>query len=161
MAHFIPCRKTIDATHAANLFFKEFGRLHGLPKSIVSDRDTKFVGHFWRTLWKKLGTYFSFISSYHPQTDGHTKVVKISLGNLLMSLITEHHSEWDQIITQEEFAYNDSPNKSTGKSPFQILYGMQPIGVSDLRYLEQSEIRSARVKDFVAEMQKLHSQIRE
>jgi hypothetical protein len=66
MAHFIPFQKTGDTTHVANLFFKEVVRLHGLPKSIVSDRDTKFVGHFLRTLWNKLGTYFSFISSYHP-----------------------------------------------------------------------------------------------
>jgi hypothetical protein len=160
MAHFIPCQNTSDATHVANCFFKEVVRLHDLPRSIVLDRDTKFVGHFWRTLWKKLGTNLSSNSSYHPQKDGQTEVVNKSLGNLLRSLVTEHHNQWDQILPQAKFAYNDSPNRSTRKSPFQILYGMQPRGLSELRDLEQSDIRSAGAEDFAAEMQKLHSQIR-
>ena len=113
MAHFIPCQKTNDATHIANLFFKEVVRLHGLPKSIVSDRDTKFVGHFCRTLLKKFGTELSFSSSYHPQTNGQTDMVNRSLGDLLRSFVIEHHSQWDQIIAQEEFAYNDLVNRST------------------------------------------------
>jgi hypothetical protein len=87
-------------------------------------------------------------------------VVNISLGNLLRSLVTEHHNQWDQILLQAEFTYNDSPNRSTGKSPFQILYGMQPRGVSELRDLEQSEIRSTGAEDFAVEMQRLNSQIR-
>jgi hypothetical protein len=62
-------QKKNDAKHVANLFFKEVVRLHGLPRSIVSDRDTKFVGHFWRTLWKRIGDFFFFSSSYHPQTN--------------------------------------------------------------------------------------------
>jgi transposase InsO family protein len=123
MAHFVPCHKTSDATHIANLFFKEIVRLHGLPRSIVSDRDTKFIGHFWRTLWKNLGIDLAFSSVYHPQTDGQTEVVNRSLGYLLRSLVTKHHTNWDQILPQAEFAYNDSVNRSTGKSLFQILYG--------------------------------------
>ena len=104
MAHFFPCYKTSDATYVANLFFKEVVRLHGLPRSIVSDRDTRFVGHFWRTLWKKLGTKLRFSAAYHPQTDGKTEVVNRSLGNPLRSLAGEHPKQWDHIFPQEEYA---------------------------------------------------------
>ena len=69
MAHFIPCQKTNDATHVSNLFFKEVVRIHDLHRNIIWNRDTQFVGHFWRTPWKKLATDWSFSSSYHPQTD--------------------------------------------------------------------------------------------
>jgi hypothetical protein len=93
MAHFIPCHKTSDAIDIAILFFKEIVRLHGFPKSIISNRDTKFVGHFWRTFWKKMGTSFSFSSTYNPQRDGKNKVVNQSLGNLLRSLVTEHNNQ--------------------------------------------------------------------
>jgi hypothetical protein len=83
------------------------------------------------------------------------------LGDFLRSLVAEHHSQWDQILPQSEFAYNDSPNRITGQSPFQIMYGIQPRGVSEFRDLEQSEFRSAREEYFAAEMQELHSKIRE
>ena len=136
MAHFIPCQKTSDAMHITNLFFKEIVRLHGLLGSIVSDRDTKFIGHFWRMLWKKLGTNLAFSSAYHPQIDRQTEVVNISLGDLLRSLVMKHHDSWDNILPQAEFAYNDSVNQSTSKSPFQIVYGTQPRGVSELRESE-------------------------
>jgi hypothetical protein len=133
MAHFIPCQKTSDVTHIANLFFKEVVRLHGLPRSIVSDRDTKFIGTFWRTLWKKLGTNLMFSSGLSSSDGWPNRSSEQSLGDLLRSLVTEHHSQWDSILSQAEFAYNDSVNRSTGQSPFQIVYGMQPRGVSELR----------------------------
>jgi hypothetical protein len=161
MAHFIPCHKTSDATHIANLFFKDIVRLHGLPRSIVSDQDTKFIGHFWRTLWRKLGTNLAFSSTYHPQTDGQTEVVNRILGDLLRSLVIEHHSSWDQILPQAEFAYNDLVNRSTGKSPFQILYGTQLRGVSELRESEQNETSSARAEEFAETMQELHAQVKQ
>jgi hypothetical protein len=64
-------------------------RLYGLPINIVSERDTKFVGHFWRALWKRMGANLSFSSSYDPQIDKPTEVVKKCLGNFLRNLVIE------------------------------------------------------------------------
>jgi hypothetical protein len=127
-------------------------RLHGFSRSIVLDKDTKFVGNFWRTLWKKLGTKVSFSYAYHPQTDGQTEAVNRSLRDFLRSLVTEHHSQWDQILAQVEFACNELVNISIITFPFQIVYEMNLKGVSKLRYLEQREFRSVGVEDFIAEM---------
>ena len=79
-------------------------------------------------------------------------MVNRSLGDLLRSLVIEHRSQWDQILAQAEFDYNDLVNRSTRKSPFQIVYGMNPRGVSKLIDLKQSEFRSSRAKDFTVEM---------
>ena len=111
MTHFIACKKTSDATHIVDLFFKEVVRLHGLPKIIVSYRDTKFVGHFWRTLWKTLGTNLNFSSTYHPQTDGKIEVVNRILGNILRCFVSEHLKQWELVLAQ--VAYNDLTNIST------------------------------------------------
>ena len=161
MAHFILCFKTSDATHVVNLFFKDVVRLHGLPKSIIYDRDTIFVGHFRRTLWKKLGTNLNFSSTYHPQTNGQTQVVNRSLGNILRSLVNEYPKKRDQDLAQEEFSYNNSPNRSTSLSPFHIMYGMHPRGVYELRDLGPAKNRSADGEDFSIAMKELHSQLRQ
>jgi hypothetical protein len=108
-----------------------------------------------------LGTDLSFSSAYHPQTDGQTEVVNRILEDLLRSLVTEHHSQWDNILPQEEFAYNKSVNKSTGQSPFQIFYGIQPRGISKLRDTELNGTRSASVEDFTEAMKELHNQVKE
>ena len=118
--------------------------MHGPPKSIVLDRDTIFLGHFWRTLWKTLGTKISFSFAYHPQIDEQTEVVNISLGNLMRSLVGEHPNQWDHVLAQANFAYNNSPNRSIGQSPFHIIYGMHPRGVCKLRDLGETKFKSEK-----------------
>lgn len=132
MSHFIPCKVTHDASHIDHLFFKEVIRIHGLPTSIVSKKDTKFKGHFWKTLWSQLGTNLSFSSTYHPQTDGQTKVVNKMIKNLLRCLTKEYGQTWDQVLPQEIFSYNDSVNRTIGKIPFFIVYGMHLYGICEL-----------------------------
>jgi hypothetical protein len=70
MVHFIACKKIADVVNVAQLYFREVYRLHGLPLSIVSNRDTRLLSHFWRCLWQLSHTKLDFSSAYHPQTDG-------------------------------------------------------------------------------------------
>ncbi|XP_022873286.1 uncharacterized protein LOC111392229 [Olea europaea var. sylvestris] len=98
MTHFIPCHKTDDATNIADLFFKEVVRLHGVPKSIVSDRDVKFLSHFWRVLWNKLSTKLLFSTICHLQIDGQTEVVNRTMTQLLCIVVNKNLKNWEECL---------------------------------------------------------------
>jgi len=118
MAHFIPCHKSDDTIHIADLFFQEIVRLHGIPSTIVSDRDAKFLSHFWRTLWNKLGTKLLFSTTCHPQMDGQTEVVNRTLGTMLRAILKKNLKMWEECLPHVEFAYNWATHSTTKVSPF-------------------------------------------
>ncbi|XP_074299011.1 uncharacterized protein LOC141630013 [Silene latifolia] len=132
MAHFIPCHKTDDASNVADLYYKEIVRLHGIPLTIVSDRDMKFLSYFWKTLWRLVGIKLLFSTSHHPQTDGQTEVTNRTLGSLLRGLVSKSTKDWDIKLAHAEFAYNRTPSVTTGRAPFEIVYGVNPFLPIDL-----------------------------
>ncbi|GJT01420.1 putative reverse transcriptase domain-containing protein [Tanacetum coccineum] len=167
MPLFVPLQPWVDismdfvlglphAVNVAQLFFRDVYCLHGLPSSIVSDQDTRFLSHFWRSLWKMVNTQLNFSSAYHPQTDGQTEVVNRSLGNLLRCLVGDHVKAWDQKLCQAEFAHNHAVNRSTGFSPFQVVYSAQPRGPLDLMTPRVSSSVPKKVQDFVAGLHGVH-----
>lgn len=160
MVHFIPCKRTTDAVKVSQLFFKEIYRLHGLPTSIVSDRDTRFITHFWRSLWKSVNTSLNFSSVYQPQTDGQTEVMNCSLGDLLWCLVGDNLRSWDQRLSQAEFAYNHARNRSTGFSPFQVVYSILSRSPVDLLTLSSKTRLHGTAVHFVRSLQQVHEETR-
>jgi len=161
MAHFIPCHKSDDAIYIADLFFKEIVRLHGMPSTIVSDRDAKFLSHFWRTLWNKLGTKLLFSTTCHPQTDGQTEVVNRTLGTMLRAVLKKNLKMWEECLPHVEFAYNRSTHSTTKVSPFQVVYGFNPCAPIDLLPLPTNERTHSDASARAEFIRKLHATTKE
>jgi hypothetical protein len=156
IAHFIPCHKTDDASHIADLFFQEIIRLHGVPNTIVSDRDTKFLIHFWSTLWAKQGTKLLFSTTCYPQTDSQTEVVNRTLSTMFGAVLKKNIKMWEECLPHVEFAYNCSLHSTTKMCPFEIVYGLLPRAPIDLMPLPSSEKLNFDAKQRVELMLKMH-----
>jgi hypothetical protein len=139
MAHFIPYHKNDNASHVVDLFFVVIVRLHGVPITIVSNRDAKFLSHFWRTLWLKLETKLLFSTTCHPQTDDQIEVVNRTLSTMLRAVLKSNLKFWEECLLHIEFAYNRSMHSTTKLSPFQVVYGFNPCAPIDLLPLPPSE----------------------
>ena len=160
VAHFIPCKKTNDASKVVKLFFKEIVCLQGLPKSITSDRERKFLGHFCITLWRIIDNKLQDSSSYHPQIYGKMEVVNKILGNLLWSFIGENPKRWDLVLAHVEFAFNSNIKRSTCKSPFHIDHGDNPKGIMDLIDLLEEIRVSETTKHIVKQIHDMQEKVR-
>ena len=161
MAHFIPCTKTSDARHIAKLYFEEIIRLHGIPQSIVSDRDSKFLSNFWTSLWTMMGTKLLFSTAYHPQTDGQTEVTNRTLGNILRTLVKKNTKDWDEKLAHAEFAYNRCPSMTTKYSPFECVYGFNPLTPTTLVCLPLQDRGTWNAEKQLTTAQQIHAQVQQ
>ena len=158
MAHFIPCHKTDDASNVAELFFREIVRLHGIPKTIVSDRDAKFLSHFWRSLWNKLGTKLLFSTTCHPQTDGQTEVVNRTLSAMLRAVLDKNLRRWEDCLPHVEFAYNRATHSATKMCPFEVVYGYVPKAPIDLFAIDAEDEPHLDALAHIDHMKQLHEE---
>ena len=120
-AHFVPVKSTHKAADIAEIFMREIARLHGIPKAIVSDRDSKFTSNFWKGLFKELGTSLNLSTAYHPQTDGQTERVNQVIEDMLRMYVMDQPSKWENYLYLVEFAYNNGYHTSLKMSPFGAL----------------------------------------
>jgi hypothetical protein len=121
--HFIPIRTRYDARKYAEIYIAHVLCLHGVPKTIISNRGSQFVARFWEQLHASLETHLIHSSAYHPQTDGQTEHVNQILKDMLRACVLEHPGSWDQNLPWAEFSYNNSYQESLKMAPFEVLYG--------------------------------------
>lgn len=143
-AHFIPLKHPYSAPQVATALWDYVIKLHGIPLTILSDRDSIFTSAVWRKLLSTAGTKLLYSTAYHPQTDGQTERVNQCLEMYLRSAVHDSPKQWRSWLSAAEFWYNASFHASLTCSPFKALYGREPnVGLM----LQWSEMETA-VEDF-------------
>jgi hypothetical protein len=122
-AHFISVHTKYGAKDYASHYIEHIVRLHGVPKTIISDRGSLFVARFWEKLHKSLGTKIIRSSAYRPQTDGKTERVNQILEDMLRACVLHFDKSWDKCLALAEFSYNNSYHAILKMAPFEALYG--------------------------------------
>jgi hypothetical protein len=132
-SHFIPVHTTYSVEHCAKNYVDLIVRLHGVPKTILSDRGTQFVACFWAEVHESLGTNLIHSSSYHSQTDGQKQRVNKIVEDMLKACVIHFDKTWNKCLALAEFAYNNNYQASLKMAPFEALYGRRchtPLNLS-------------------------------
>ena len=122
-AHFLPIKETHSSDILAQLFVDKIVALYGVPVSIISDRDTRYTSHFWRSFQQSLGSRLNFSTAYHPQTDGQSERTIQTLEDMLRACAIDLGGSWDNHLPLVEFSYNNNYHTSIKAAPFEALYG--------------------------------------
>jgi hypothetical protein len=156
IAHFLPVKTDHPVTIYAKLYIARILSLHGVSKTIVSDRGPQFVAKFWEALHNSLGTKLLHSSAYHPQTSGQTERVNQILEDMLRACVLEFPQKWDDCLPLAEFSYNNSYQESIKMAPFEALYGRRCC--TPLNWSEPSEryfFRPDMVKETKEKVQRI------
>jgi len=131
--HLVPITINTTASELSWKYLHEIVRLHGLPSSIVSDRDSKFTSRWWKELQRILGAKLLMSTSFHPQTDGQSERVIRNVTQILRTLVQPDQKDWVDKIDMVEFAINSSISESTGYAPFKLSGGYMPSMIKEIR----------------------------
>ncbi|KAJ3684806.1 hypothetical protein LUZ61_013970 [Rhynchospora tenuis] len=125
-SHFLPLSHPYSTASVAQVFLDNIYKLHGLPTSIISDRDPIFTSQFWKELMTKLGVQLNLSTSYHPQTDGQVEGVNQCVEAYLRSMVFQQQKKWVKWVPLAEYWYNTNFHSSLNTTPFKALYGYDP-----------------------------------
>jgi hypothetical protein len=153
-ALFLAMKMTDSVEKLAKLYVDEVVRLHGVPVSIVSDRDPRFTSRLWPSVQQALGTKLNLSTAFHPQTDGQSERTIQILEDLLRACILEFGGNWEDHLPLVEFTYNNSYQATIGMAPYEALYGRrcrtpvcwEEVGDRQLIGPELVQITSEKIK---------------
>uniref|UniRef100_A0A803TM74 Gypsy retrotransposon integrase-like protein 1 n=1 Tax=Anolis carolinensis TaxID=28377 RepID=A0A803TM74_ANOCA len=159
MAHFIPCEGLPTAKETADLFLQHVFHLHGLPKSLVTDRGAQFTSRFWKALQSLLGIDSRLSTAHHPQTDGQTERTNAPLEQYLRCYVNYQQDNWADLLSLSEFAFNNATQNSTKEAPFFANYGFHPRFFPPV--VEKTEVPAAEnwLQELTAVQELLHQQL--
>jgi hypothetical protein len=147
------------------MFFQNVWVHFGLPKSIISDRDSRFVGSFWSSLWALMDTKLKKSIAFHPQTDGQTEVVNRTVVHLLRAYCSKHPKLWDEHLHYIQHAYNRAKHSSTQTSPFEACFVYLPKSPLDFIFGKDIAVDGQydidRAETFIEQIQSIHQMVQE
>jgi hypothetical protein len=167
MSIMMACKKNITAEATAKLFFERVWVHFGIPQSIISDRDNRFLSTFWSSLWSMLDTKLTKSTTFHPQTDGQTEVVNWMIVHILCMYNSKHPRTWDESLPYVQHSYNRALHSSTSHNPFQVGLGFQPLCPIDVAMpfaatqADSTHVQSEADKEnnFIEHIQHIHQQV--
>ncbi|CDF41213.1 unnamed protein product [Chondrus crispus] len=147
--HFIPIESNHTAKDTAEVFYNEIYKHHGLPRKIISDRDTRFTSTLWKEFMKVLRVKLNLSTAFHPQTDGQSERAFRTLREMLRCFVSYTQRHWSKHLPGLEFAYNNHISDTTKQTPFFLEYGQHPLSVSDVLHSDGSETLTVTTQRFL------------